>query len=134
VVQPFLVSVSLKGFGVILKGSLHKGVRHRETVWTIEEGMLRILLVKSDGQSWKKLFPAEEEMHPMHAIKQVCEDPEPVSHSYMDLDPEGRQIVDLHRSFKHAMATGDYGYAQELEEEMKMMRFNWGKHKAHMEA
>ena len=33
----------------------------------------------------------------------------------------------------HAMATGDYNYAQELEEEMKMMRFNWGKEKQHME-
>ena len=32
------------------------------------------------------------------------------------------------------MATGDYNYAQELEEEMKMMRFNWGKNKGHMEA
>ena len=32
------------------------------------------------------------------------------------------------------MATGDYDYANELEEEMKMMRFNWGKEKAHMEA
>ena len=32
------------------------------------------------------------------------------------------------------MATGDYNYAQELEEEMKMMRFNWGKKKDHMQA
>jgi len=134
VVQPFLISISLKGYGVILKGSFHKGVRHRETVWTIEEGMLRILLVKGDQQSWKKLFPSEEELHPMQAIKQVCEDPEPVDHSYMDLTPEARGIVDLHRSFKHAMATGDYDGAQELEEEMKLMRFNWGKEKAHMEA
>ena len=46
---------------------------------------------------------------------------------------EGRGIVDLHRNYKHAMATGDYNYAQELEEEMKMMRFNWGKEKQHME-
>ena len=44
----------------------------------------------------------------MEAIKQVCEDPEPVEHGYMDLTPEARGIVDLHRSFKHAMATGDY--------------------------
>ena len=73
-------------------------------------------------------------MHPMQAIKQVCEDPEPVEHSYMDLSPEGRGIVDLHRSFKHAMATGDHDGAQELEEEMKLMRFNWGKEKGHLEA
>ena len=98
------------------------------------QGMLRILLVKGDQQSWKKLFPSEEEMTPMEAIRQVCEDPEPVDHSYMDLTPEARGIVDLHRSFKHAMATGDYDGAQELEEEMKMMRFNWGKEKAHMQA
>ena len=71
VVNPFDLSVSLKGYGVILRSSLHKGVRHRETVWTIEEGMLRILLVKSDGQSWKKLFPSDAEMHPMMAIKQA---------------------------------------------------------------
>jgi len=133
VVQPFQMSVSLKGYGVILKGSFHKGMRHRETVWTIEEGVLRIMLVKSDAQSWKKLFPHEEELHPMLAIKQVCEDPEPVDHSYMDLTPEGRSLVDLHRNHRHAMATGDYDYANELEEEMKMMRFNWGKQKAHME-
>jgi hypothetical protein len=31
------------------------------------------------------------------------------------------------------VATGDYDYAQELEEEMKLMRFNWGKAKHHME-
>ena len=134
VVQPFLLSISLKGYGVILKGSLHKGVRHRETVWTIEEGILRILLVKGDGQSWKKLFPSEEAKMPAQAIKEVCEDPEPVSHSYMDLSPEARGIVDLHRQYKHLMATGDYDGAQELEEEMKLMRFNWGKEKAHMEA
>ena len=36
-------------------------------------------------------------MHPMQAIKQVCDDPEPVEHSYMDLAPEGRQIVRHHR-------------------------------------
>ena len=70
----------------------------------------------------------------MMAIKQICEDPEPVGHSYMDLEPEGRQIVDLHRQYKHAVATGDHNLAQELEEDMKMMRFNWGKEKAHMEA
>ena len=134
VVQPFQMSVSLKGYGIILKGSFHKGVRHRETVWTIEEGLLRVMLVKSDGQSWKKLFPHENEMMPMEAIRQVCEDPEPVDHSYMDLAPEGRQLVDLHRAHKHAMATGDYNHAQELEEEMKMMRFNWGKNKDHMQA
>ena len=134
VVQPFHLSISLKGFGVILQGSFHKGMRHRETVWTIEEGVLRILLVKGDQQSWKKLFPSEEEMMPMMAIKQICDDPEPVEHSYMDLAPEGRGLVDMHRSYKHAMATGDYGYANELEEEMKMMRFNWGKEKGHMEA
>ena len=132
--QPFQLSISLKGYGIILQGSFHKGMRHRETVWTIEEGVLRIMLIKSDNQSWKKLFPHEDEMQPMEAIRQVCEDPEPVSHSYMDLEPEGRQLVDLHRTHKHAMATGDYNYAQELEEEMKMMRFNWGKNKGHMEA
>ena len=134
VVQPFLLSISLKGHGVILKGSFYKGVRHRETVWTIEEGMLRILLVKGDQQSWKKLFPHEQEMSPMQAIQQICEDPEPVSHGYMDLTPEARGIVDMHRSFKHAMATGDYNEAQELEEEMKLMRFNWGNQRKHMEA
>ena len=37
VVQPFLLSVSLKALGVILRGSFHRGVRHKETVWTIEE-------------------------------------------------------------------------------------------------
>ena len=52
----------------------------------------------------------------------------------MDLGKEGRQIVDLHRDYKHARATGDYGHAQELEEEMKLMRFNWGNDKGHMEA
>ena len=41
----------------------------------------------------------------------------------MDLTPEGRSLVDLHRNHRHAMATGDYDYANELEEEMKMMRF-----------
>ena len=122
--------------------------------------MLRIMLVKSDGQSWKKLFPHEEEMAPMEAIRQVCEDPEPASHGYMDLSPEGRELVDLHRTYRHAMATGELDYARELEEEMQMMRFNvrcrssparrlppahpppfsrrvarqWGKEKAHMEA
>ena len=134
VVQPFHVSISLKGYGVILRGSFHKGVRHRETVWTLEEGWLRILLVKCDQQSWKKLFPSEAEMTPMAAIKQICDDPEPAEHSYMDLSEEGRSIVDMHRSLKHAMATGDYNYAQELEEEMKMMRFNWGKDRDHMAA
>ena len=52
----------------------------------------------------------------------------------MDLSEEGRGIVDLHRSHRHAVATGDYDYAQELEEEMKLMRFNWGNDKGHMEA
>ena len=70
----------------------------------------------------------------MQAIQQICEDPEPVSHGYMDLTPEARGIVDMHRSFKHAMATGDYNEAQELEEEMKLMRFNWGNQRKHMEA
>ncbi len=126
-VQPFTLTIALKGYGIVLRGSLHKGVRHTETVWTITRGLLEVMLVKSDGVSWKKLFPEEEEMSPMAAIKQVCDDPEPVSHSYMDLGPEGRELVDLHRSHRHAMATGDYGAAQELEEEMKMMRFNWGK-------
>ena len=96
--------------------------------------MLRLLLVKGDQQSWKKLFPSEEEMPTGMAIKQICEDPEPASHSYMDLSEDGRRIVDLHRDFRHKMATGDYDGANELEEEMKMMRFNWGKEKAHMEA
>jgi hypothetical protein len=63
----------------------------------------------------------------MQAIKQVCDDPEKCEHSYMDLDKEGRGLVDMHRNYKHAMATGDLNHAQELEEEMKMMRFNWGK-------
>ena len=96
--------------------------------------MLRLLLVKSDQMSWKKLFPNEQDLHPLQAIKQICDDPEPVEHSYMDLTPEARGIVDLHRAHKHAMATGDYGGAQELEEEMKMMRFNWSKERGHMEA
>ena len=65
----------------------------------------------------------------MQAIKQVCEDPEPVDHCYMDLNPEARRIVDMHRSLKHLMATGDYDGAAELEEEMKMMRFKWGDNK-----
>ena len=71
---------------------------------------------------------------PAQAIKEVCEDPEPLEHSYMDLSPEARGIVDIHRQFRHLMATGDYDGAHELEEEMKLMRFNWGKEKAHMEA
>ena len=49
-VQPFEICISLRGYGVVLRGSLHRGVRHRETVWTIEEGprQLRLLLVKLD--------------------------------------------------------------------------------------
>ena len=86
-----------------------------------------MLLAKSDETSWKKLFPEEEELHPMQAIKQICENPDPVEHSYMDLTPEARGLVDMHRAHRHAKATGDENYAQELEEEMKMMRFNWGK-------
>ena len=61
------------------------------------------------------------------AATQVCDDPEPASHSYMDLSPEGRQLVDLHRSHRHARATGEYDFAQELEEEMKMMRFKYAR-------
>ena len=30
---------------------------------------------------------------PAQAIKEVCEDPEPVSHSYMDLSPEARALL-----------------------------------------
>ncbi|KAL1527011.1 hypothetical protein AB1Y20_015699 [Prymnesium parvum] len=127
VIEPFRLSISLKGVGVILRGSFHKAVRHRDSFWTIEEGQLKILLTKSDPQSWKKLFPEDQELHPMQAIKQICEDPDPPEHSYMDLGPEGRSLVDLHRSYRHAKATGDEGYAAELEEEMKMMRFNWAK-------
>ena len=126
VIEPFKVSVSLRGAGVILRGSFHKGVRHRESFWTIEEGELKVLLQKSDTTSWKKLFPEEEELHPMQAIKQICDDTDPLEHSYMDLNPEARGLVDLHRSYRHAKATGDENYAAELEEEMKMMRFNWG--------
>jgi hypothetical protein len=63
----------------------------------------------------------------MQAIKQICDDDEPLDHSYMDLEPEARGLVDIHRNHRWAKATGDEGYAAELEEEMKMMRFNWGK-------
>ena len=54
-VQPFEMCISLRGYGVILRGSLHRGVRHRETVWTIEEGQLRLLLVKLDHGASKTI-------------------------------------------------------------------------------
>ena len=56
---------------------------------------------------------------------QVCDD-EPYQGRYMDLSPEARKIVDMHRNFNHARATGKGDWATELEEEMKMMRFSWG--------
>lgn len=62
----------------------------------------------------------------MQAIKQICNDDERPDHGYMDLTPEARGLVDLHRNHRWAKATGDENYAAELEEEMKLMRFNWG--------
>ena len=69
VIEPFQITVSLKGYGVILRGSFYKGVRHRDSFWTIEEGYLKVLLAKSDETSWKKLFPEEQELHPMQATQ-----------------------------------------------------------------
>ena len=42
VIEPFQLTVSLKGYGVILRGSFYKGVRHRDSFWTIEEGELKV--------------------------------------------------------------------------------------------
>lgn len=134
IVKPFTIAASHRRAGLLLRGSLHKCVRHTETVWTIEEGTLRLVLVKSDGQSWRKLFPQEAEIQPHEAIKQLCDDPEPATHGYMDLSSEARQLVDLHRNHRRALATGDYDLANELEEDMTLMRFKWPTDKQHMEA
>lgn len=125
VIEPFKLSISLKGYGIVLRGSFCKGIRSRDSTWTIEDTQLKLLLAKSVPTSWKRLFPEDEELHPMQAIKQICENPDPPEHSYMDLTPEAKSFVDLHRAFRHAKATGDVTQAQELEEEMKLMRFRW---------
>ena len=128
--------------GVVLKGSFYKLVRHRDSVWTLEPARdggdggerwveLKVLLAKSDETSWKKLFPEEDELNTGAAIAQICEDDEPIE-SYMDLTPEARKIVDIHREYRHAKATGEYAVASDLEEEMKLMRFNWPKEDGHL--
>ena len=81
----------------------------------------------------EKLFPQEAEIQPHEAIKQLCDDPSP-PHGYMDLSSEARQLVDLHRNHRRALATGDYDLANELEEDMTLMRFKWPTDKQHMEA
>ena len=55
----------------------------------------------------------------------MCDDPDPYTGHYMDLSAESKQIVDTHRLYRHAKATGKDGLCEELEEDMKMMRFNW---------
>ena len=98
-----------------------------DCVWTVQEGALHLMLAKSDKSFWGRLFPQEERMAITDAIKSVHEDDDDEGRlSYMELTPEARGLVDLHRSHRHARATGKEAWAADLEEEMKMMQFRWG--------
>ena len=126
-VRPWLLSVEVVGRGVVLRGSLHRAVVSAESVWVLEEGELMLMLAKSDKVLWSRLFPQEERLAPTAAIKSVYEDDDDEGRlSYLELSPEARSLVDLHRDHRHARATGKDAWAAELEEEMKMMRFRWG--------
>ena len=118
-----LLRIRVRDF-LVLEGSLAKAVVAGEATWTFEPGEVHLMLPKSDVSMWGKLFPSEERLNPGVALKQVCDD-EPYQGSYMDLSPEARQIVDLHRNYRHAQATGKVEWAAELEEEMKLMQFRW---------
>jgi len=125
-IRPLLLRILVRGH-TLLAGSLDKPIVASESTWTFEPGELQVMLPKeTHGPMFSRLFPSEEKLQPAMALKQVCED-EPYQGRYMDLTPEARRIVDLHRNFNHARATGKEDWAQELEEEMKMMRFSWGK-------
>jgi len=124
-IKPLLLRMVARGH-VLLAGSLDKPVVAGEATWTYEPGEVHVMLPKeTGGPVFSRLFPSEEKLSPALAIKQVCDD-EPYQGRYMDLSPEARKIVDMHRNFNHARATGKGDWATELEEEMKMMRFSWG--------
>lgn len=125
--QPRLLCVSVAGRGPVLRGTLERAVVSADCVWTVQEGALHLLLAKSDKSFWGRLFPQEERMAITDAIKSVHEDDDDEGRlSYMELTPEARGLVDLHRSHRHARATGKEAWAADLEEEMKMMQFRWG--------
>ena len=115
---------------LLLGGGLHRPVMPNDAVWTLQRSKefdgseIQMLLPKSELGSVSRLFASEEPLHPAMALKQVCDD-EPYDGHYMDLPAESRQIVDTHRLYRHAKATGKTDLADELEEDMKMMRFNW---------
>ena len=101
-----------------------------DAVWTLQRSKefdgseLQLLLPKCERGSVSRLFTSEEPLHPAMALKQVCDD-DPYDGHYMDLPAESKHIVDTHRLYRHAKATGKTEMAEELEEDMKMMRFNW---------
>jgi len=105
-IRPWLLRVTARGGHTLLEGSLDKPVVASEATWTWEPGEVQIMLPKEGGgPMFSRLFPSEEKLNPTLAIKQICED-EPYQGRYMDLTPEGRKIVDLHRNYNHARATG----------------------------
>lgn len=105
-IRPLLLRVTARGGHTLLAGSLDKPVVASEATWTWEAGEIQIMLPKEGGAPmFSRLFPSEDKLNPTLAIKQICED-EPYQGRYMDLTPDGRRIVDLHRSYNHARATG----------------------------
>jgi len=125
-VAPRLLCVSVEGHGAVLRGTLHAPVVSGDSVWVLERGELQLLLAKSDKVLWKKLFPQEEALGINDGIAAIRDDDDDEGRlSYMELSPEARGLVDLHRDHRHARATGKEAWAADLEEEMKMMQFSW---------
>jgi hypothetical protein len=105
-IRPMLLRVTARGGHTLLAGSLDKPVVASEATWTWEPGEVQIMLPKEGGgPMFSRLFPSEDKLNPTLAIKQICDD-EPFQGRYMDLTPDGRKIVDLHRNYNHARATG----------------------------
>jgi len=126
-IYPMRLRVTIQGH-LIISGGFEFPMLNRDSTWTFDSavGELHIMMPKSECKMISKLFASEERLNPGLALKQVCDDPDPYQGGYMDLSPEARQIVDLHRNHRHAKATGKEEWAAEMEEEMKMMRFQWG--------
>jgi len=94
-----------------LRGALVHPCVASETIWTLEEDTVHIVLVKRHGgiqdPAWRSLFEGEEEKTIAQTLKELC-DADERSPAHDDLPQETRDAVEETREMRYMMGCGEW--------------------------
>ncbi|KAL4440288.1 hypothetical protein ABPG75_003289 [Micractinium tetrahymenae] len=87
------LAVSLRWYGRVLGGQLHRPVKASETHWCLEGGELHLLLAKADDAWWRSLLEGDEQKSFYEVLQEAVHADEPVQ-PYDQLDDSAKGLIE----------------------------------------